>query len=165
MGREIKYEVIIDMPREKAWEIMKDISVPHKYVPGLIKTEVYPGPTQGVGASRRVFKKFMALDETVTEWDEGYGFAIRLHDGLKEKPLPKAYFKYRIEDTPEGKTRFIATMGYTFPFGVLGQLIDSLLVAPIVSGEVRAVALAVKHFYETGTTPTSADIRRLKSIA
>lgn len=165
MGREIRYEVIIDMPRERAWEIMQDITVPHKYVPGLIKTEMYPGPQKGLGASRRVFKKFMALDETVTEWNEGHGFSIRLHDGLKEKPLPKSYFIYRIEDAPGNKTRFIATMGYTFPLGAIGQVIDGLLVAPIVGSEVRAVALAVKHFYETGTTPTSADIRRLKNIA
>lgn len=165
MAREAIYEVIIDMPREQAWSIMKDITAPHKYVPGLIKTEMYSGKNTGVGASRRVFKKFMAMDETVTEWNEGYGFRIRLHDGAKDKPFPKSYFIYKIEDAAGGKTRFTATMGYSFPFGWIGNLLDGLIIFPIVSGEIRAVALAVKHYYETGARPTPADIKRLKNIA
>jgi hypothetical protein len=165
MAREAIYEVIIDMPREQAWNIMKDITIPHKYVPGLIKTEMHTEQRSGVGASRRVFKKFMAMDETVTEWNEGYGFRIRLHDGAKDKPFPNSYFIYKIEDAAGGKTLFTATMGYSMPFGWLGNLIDGLIIFPIVRGEIRAVALAVKHFYETGTTPTPADIKRLKNIA
>ncbi len=162
MSREVTYKVSIDMPREQAWEIMKDITAPHKYVPGLLKTEMHTEQTSGVGTSRRVFKKMMALDETVTEWKEGYGFTIRLHDGLKEKPLPKAYFIYAIDNGVNNTTQFTATMGYTFPLGFIGRMIDSLFVAPIVQGEIRGVALAVKHFYEQGTTPTKADLKALR---
>ncbi len=165
MGREATYTVTIDMPREKAWEIMQDFTSPHKYVPGLLKTEMHTEQTTGVGASRRVFKKMMALDETVTEWNEGEGFKIRLHDGDKPKPFPNSYFIYKIEDAGDDKTRFTATMGYQFPFGALGKIIDDLIVSRIVNDEIRCVALAVKHYYETGTTPTPADIKRLKKIA
>ena len=165
MGREATYTVTIDIPREKAWEIMQDFTAPHKYVPGLLKTEMHTEQTTGVGASRRVFKKMMALDETVTEWNEGEGFRIRLHDGDKPKPFPDAYFIYRIEDAGDNKTRFTATMGYSFPMGAVGQIIDKLIVSHIVDGEIRDVALAVKHYYETGTSPTPADIKRLRKIA
>jgi hypothetical protein len=164
MSREVSYKVVIDMPREKAWEIMQDITAPHKYVPGLIKTEMHTEQTSGVGTSRRVFKKMMALDETVTDWHEGYGFRIKLHDGPKEKPLPKAFFNYAIEDADNNTTLFTATMGYTFPLGALGNVIDSVFVAPIVKGEIRDVALAVKHFYETGTTPVKADLKALRKL-
>lgn len=161
MGREVTSQVIIDMPCAKAWEIMQDFTVPHKYVPGLLKTQMHTEQKKGVGASRRVFKKMMALDETVTEWNEGQGFTIRLHDGDKPKPFPDAYFIYRIEPSGNDKTRFTATMGYRFPLGAFGQLIDNLIVSRIVQGEINSVALAVKHYYETGTTPTSADLKRL----
>lgn len=83
MSREIKFTVVIDLPRARCWEIMQDITAPHLYVPGLIRTEFHTEQKQGVGASRRVFKKMMALDETVTQWDEGTGFRLRLHDGAK----------------------------------------------------------------------------------
>ena len=172
MGREVTHQVTINMPREKAWEIMQDFTAPHKYVPGLLKTEMHTEQTTGVGASRRVFQKMMALDETITEWNEGYGFRIRLHDGDKSKPFPNSYFIYKIEDVKDanddatsGKTRFTATMGYQFPGGFIGQIIDSLIVSFFVNLQIRGVALAVKHYYETGKTPTAADLKRLKKIA
>lgn len=164
MSSEAIYSVTIDMPREKAWEIMQDITAPHKYVPGLIKTQMHTEQSQGVGASRRVFKKMMAMDETVTEWNEGYGFKIRLHDGKKDKPFPKSYFVYAIEDSSNNKTQFTATMGYTFPLGILGAIINKLLILPIVRGEIRDVALAVKYFYETGKTPSPKDIKQLRKV-
>ncbi|MCK5881316.1 MAG: SRPBCC family protein [Sinobacterium sp.] len=162
MAREIFYKVAIDIPRDKAWDIMQDITAPHLYVPGLLKTEMHTEQTTGVGASRRVFKKMMALDETVTEWNEGYGFRIRLHDGPKSKPLPKSFFIYSIADGENNTTMFTATMGYSFPLGFIGKIIDSLFVAPIVQMEIRNVALAVKHYYENGTTPTPADLKALR---
>ncbi|NRB43001.1 MAG: SRPBCC family protein [Pseudomonadales bacterium] len=165
MAREATHQVIIDIPTDKAWQIMQDLTAPHKYVPGLLKTEMHGEQRQGVGTSRRVFKKMMALDETVTEWKEGEGFTLRLHDGEKDKPLPKAFFRYSIAPTDDGKTLFTATMGYTFWLGALGQLIDGPIVFPIVKGEIRDVALAVKHYYETGLTPTPADIKRLRQAA
>ena len=164
MPREAVYSVKLDMPREKAWEIMQDITVPHKYVPGLIKCEMHGDQMAGVGASRRVFKKMMAMDETVTQWHEGYGFRIRLHDGHKDKPFPDSYFVYSIEDTDGDKTRFTATMGYRFPFGFVGEILDKLIIFPIVKGQIRDVALAMKHFYETGMSPSPADIKRLRSL-
>lgn len=165
MAREATHQVIIDIPCDKAWEKMQDLTVPHKYVPGLIKTEMHTQQLQGVGVSRRVYKKMMALDETVTQWEEGKGFTLRLHDGDKDKPLPASFFRYAIEPTQDGKTLFTATMGYTFWLGALGQLIDGPIVFPIVKGQIRDVALAVKHYYETGLTPTPADIKRLRQVA
>ncbi len=164
MSREVTYQVTIDLPRERCWEIMQDITVPHHYVPGLIRTEFHTEQKQGVGASRRVFKKMMAMDETVTEWTEGQGFRLRLHKDAKDKPFPKSYFIYHLADAVEGKTLFTATMGYSFPLGALGEIIDRFLIAPIVRGEIRDVALAVKHYYETNSTPTPADIKRLRKL-
>ena len=165
MPREASFSVTLDMPREKAWQIMQDFTKPHKYVPGLINCEMHTEQSTGVGASRRVFKKTMAMDETVTEWNEGYGFKIRLHDGAKDKPFPDSYFIYSIKDAGDGKTTFTATMGYRFPFGAIGAFVDRFLVFPIVKGEIRDVALAVKHYYETGRSPTPADIKRMREPA
>ncbi len=162
MTSQASFKVEIDLPREQAWEIMQDLTKPHLYVPGLLKTEMHTEQLQGVGTSRRVFKKMMALDETVVEWNEGYGFTIKLHDGKKEKPLPQSFFIYAIEDAPDNKTYFTATMRYQFWLGSLGDIISRFLVLPIVQKEIRDVALAVKHYYEMGTTPTSADLKRLK---
>ncbi len=45
MAREATYQVVIDIPKDKAWQIMQDLTVPHHYVPGLIKTEMHTEQT------------------------------------------------------------------------------------------------------------------------
>lgn len=55
-------------------------------------------------------------------------------------------------------------MGYSFPLGAVGRVLDSLFIAPIVQGQIRDVALAVKHYYETQSSPTPADIKRLRKM-
>ena len=156
------YQVLIDLPRQQAWEMMQDLTCPQKYVPGLLQCEMHGAQRQGVGTSRRVFKRFVVLDETVTAWEEGYGFTLRLHDGAKDKPLPRSYFIYAMDDAPNQQTLFTATMGYEFPLGALGALIDRFLVLPIVQAEIRDVALAVKYFYENKSTPTKSDLKALR---
>ena len=147
MTTRVEQPVIINLPREKCWEIMQDISIAHKYVPGIIKTQMHTEQLTGVGASRRVFSKFSALDETVVEWNEGYGFKIKLHDGKKAKPFPDAFFTYKLEDSVNN-TLFTAVMEYRLPGGFIGALVDKLLISHIVSMQIKKVSLAVKEFYE-----------------
>lgn len=168
MSREAAYQAILNMPMAKAWSIMQDLTVPDKYVPGVYKCQMHTEQTKGVGTSRRVYKKMygffpVELDETVVEWNEGSGFKLRLHDGEKDRaPLPKSYFIYKIEPAGADKTLFTGVMGYTFWGGPIGALIDIPFVFPGVKMEIHNVVAAIKHYYETGTTPTSADLKRLR---
>lgn len=161
----VEHQVKLNLSQEKAWQIMQDLTQPHRYVPGLIDCKMHEGNTQGVGASRRVFKKMMQLDETVTEWKEGEGFTLKLHFESKDKPLPNAFFRYELKPINDQQCFFIATMGYDFWLGKIGQVINQLLVLPFVKKEIRDVAYALKHFYEFSETPTAADIKRLRYLS
>ena len=87
MAREVSEQIVIDLPRSEAWEKLRDISLAHNYVPGIAKTEIITEQTEGVGASRYVYRNPRSwIQETVEEWDEGSGFLIRLHKG--DKPAP-----------------------------------------------------------------------------
>lgn len=161
---EVKSEVILDMPREQAWETLRDLSQAHNYVPGIIKTEVVTEKKEGVGASRLVYQtETRALQETVTEWNDGYGFKIRLHKGDKDSPFKNSFFRYEIADTADNKTRLTTSMGYTPPLGPLGVILDKLFLNKIIAGVIRKVALSMKHYYDTGSRPLPADIKRLRS--
>jgi len=158
------WQVVIDMPREKAWGILQDLSKAHNYVPGVIDTQITTVQKTGVGASRTVYmSKTNAMDETVTEWKEGTGFRIRLHKGAKDAPFPKSYFLYTLEDDAPGKTRLTTEMGYVMPGGVLGGLFDKLLINSIVRGRIRDVALSMKLFYETGQPTKPAALKQLRT--
>lgn len=146
-------EVIVNLPRAEVWKRLTDLTIPHKYVPGLRDCRMATGQKQGVGASRRVFTTSgMEMDETVVEWNEGKGFVIKLHDGAKSPPpiFREASFHYILEDAPGGMTKFLPTMTYTLKFGVLGSLLDKLLINMIVRSNMKKVGLGLKQFYETG---------------
>lgn len=157
-----EHTIEINLPIDKCWEKMQDFSIAHHYVPGLIDSKVLTKQTSGVGASRRVFKKMMALDETIIDWQEGEGFTIRLHDGDKDKPLPQSTFSYALKAKDDNTTYFTGSMSYGFPLGGFGVLISRYLVLPFVQKEISDVVFAVKYFYETGERATSAILKKMR---
>ena len=146
-------DVLVNLPRSEVWQRLRDLTIPHKYVPGLRDCRMATEQKEGVGASRRVFTTSgMEMDETVIEWDEGKGFVIRLHDGDGPPPpiFTEACFHYILEDAPGGKTLFRPTMTYTIKYGLLGRLLDKLMLNMIIRSNMKKVGLGLKQFYETG---------------
>lgn len=142
------------IPRDRAWEILRDLGIAHRYVPGLVRTEIRSAQTQGVGATRRVYRKGeRGLDETVTEWEEGHGFLLRLTqpDGTAPAPFARASFRYRLDDLPgqAGRSRMTITLEYEPRWGAFGRLLDRLVLARAVAGMQRELAGRIKGYYES----------------
>jgi hypothetical protein len=153
METTVSHSVTLAMPRAQAWRKLRDLSLAHRYVPGLVKTELHAGPREGVGASRRVFQRETRwIDETVIEWRDGHGFVIRLHREQQGAPAPfaAATFRYWLEDEGATGTRLTTTLAYTTRWGALGRLFDRLVLTPAIGRNVRAVAERLKVFYEGG---------------
>ena len=90
----VSHSVTFDMPRAQAWERLRDLTLAHRYVPGLTKTELHAGPREGVGASRRVYQgERRWLDETgkkVAIADPGFSDPLQLFvDLVKDKSVPQ----------------------------------------------------------------------------
>lgn len=151
MGQVVS-ESIIAIPREQAWAKLRDLSIAHFYVPGLTDTKITTAQKEGIGTSRQVFSKSRPpMDETVVEWRDGYGFTLKLHNGDKPPaPFKEATFQYAVEDAPGGQTLFRGTLRYTLPFGVIGQILDSLFLERMLAPATAGIGPAIKTFYETG---------------
>jgi len=164
MTREVTAQVIIDLPRDEAWERLRDISLAHNYVPGIVNTEIVSEQVEGVGASRYVYRNAKSyIQETVEEWDEGQGFLIRLHRG--DKPAPpfrKAWFRYQLTEENPQQTLFTASLRFELPWGALGAWLEKKL-AGIVQATVSDVAIAMKLYYETGKPTTAAALKAYKA--
>ncbi len=119
MSQEVSAQILIDIPLTEAWAKLRDISLAHNYVPGIVKTVIVSKQTEGVGASRYVYRNEKSyIQETVEEWQEGRGFLIRLHKG--DKPAPpfrKAWFRYTLAEHGPGQTQFTASLRYEMPWG------------------------------------------------
>ena len=164
MTREVSTDIVINLPRSEAWEKLRDISLPHNYVPGIVRTEIVSTQRQGVGASRYVYRNAKSyLQETVTEWDEGRGFLIHLHRGGKPAPpFRTASFRYLLGDEGRDKTLFTATLSYEMPWGALGVWLEKKM-EKTVAATVSDVATAMKLYYETGVPTTAAALKAYKN--
>ena len=166
MSHEVSAQVLIDMPVGEAWAKLRDISLAHNYVPGIVKTVIVSDKKEGVGASRYVYRNARSyIQETVEEWQEGTGFLIRLHKGDKPPaPFRQAEFSYRIDKLDDKRCKLTTTMIYEMPWGPVGKLLNALLFAKVVKGNVRDVVLCLKQYYESGKPVTEADLKTLRQI-
>ena len=164
MTRKVSAQVVIDMPRHQAWDRLRDISLAHNYVPGIIRTKIVSEQAEGVGASRYVYRNARSyIQETVVEWHEGQGFLIRLHRG--DRPAPpfrNAWFRYQLEDEGRDRTLFTASLEYELPWGALGAWLEKKM-EKTVRSTIRDVAIAMKLYYETGQPTTAAALRACKA--
>ncbi|WP_062260280.1 SRPBCC family protein [Endozoicomonas arenosclerae] len=150
---------VIDLPVEQSWEKMSNLAVSHHYVPDVIDTRMLTDQTQGVGASRRVFKsEDQYVDETVVEWNEGKGFVIKLHNETFFLPFKEGRFRYQITDVGSQQTEFTGTMSFEPPMGLLGDWLFRNVMAAPISKTVEQTVLGLRYYYETGQ-PVSDEVR------
>ncbi len=161
MDNKASYSVYLDMPREKIWEKLRDFTLAPNYVPGVDAVKITTEKKEGIGASRRILPK--GMDETVVEWNEGYGFVLRLHSGDNGPPVPfkEARFRYAMEDAGN-RTRFTMGLMYTMRMGGFGRFLDKLFMGKFIVTAVKDVAISLKHFFETGEPVTPAILKQLK---
>ena len=166
MENEVSARVLLDLPRDQAWEKLRDLSLAHNYVPGIIRTEIRSEKKEGVGASRRVYQtETRGMDETVTEWNAGQGFQIKLHrdDEGPMWPFREGAFRYHLDDAGNGQTALSISLMFTMRHGAFGRFLARTLLAGIFRKTVQDVALSLKSFYETGEPTTKARLRAIKS--
>ena len=144
------HSVLLNLTPQAAWAKLRDLSLAPHYVPGLTGCQFHPGAREGLGASRRVFRKGgQWLDESVVQWEEGVGFVLILHKASGGAPFPfrEASFSYASK-TEGDATRITAQMSYSLRGG---WLVERLL-AKAFNNVVRQIAENLKAYYESGQT-------------
>lgn len=139
------------MPADAAWNILRDISVAHEYVPGVTKVEVTTSNREGIGASRRIYQGEGddGFDETVLQWEDGRGFLLRLHDGEEpaQFPMGEAYFRYAIEAEGKDRCKVNLSLSYEMRGGWLGKVLQQL-VGGFVQSRIDETAKSLETYYE-----------------
>ncbi len=156
MAQAVAAEADLLMPVERAWSLMRDLSLAHHYVPGLVGTEVIGEPASGVGARRRVYRsQDRWLIETVLEWKEGSGFLISVHHEDGRSPLPlfsTVWFRYQLLPATSGDIshcRACLTL-YFRCRPLLGFIAYPM--ALLMKGMQRQLVHRLKKFYESSAS-------------
>ena len=85
---------------------------------------------------------------------------LDVYDEKGVPPLKKMTGTFILEKVPQG-TELTVSFVYGLKMGVLGKLIDAVMVRPQFVKGPPTTALALKHYVETGKKITKQDLKKL----
>jgi hypothetical protein len=154
---------LVNLDLDSTWQCLSDLSKAHFYVPDISRTEITTEQQEGVGTSRRVYGKRPPIIETVTAWQQGKGFTLRLHNDKGDGVPPlfsQANFHYAINRESEQQTRLTNTIEFEMKFGFLGSLLIKLIRSEIQKMQDQ-ITVGQKLYYESGEKAQRQDVIHL----
>lgn len=140
-------EMIINAPAEKIWHILANLEELERYDPTVKSAKRISAAAEGLGAKRKVHmldgKNW--FEEKITVWQPGSALCYQLTDC--SFPIEGLTHSYSFE--PAGaQTKVKQEMIYTVKFGLLGRIMDSLMIRKQTSGGIKKFFEGLKEYAE-----------------
>lgn len=117
---------VVPLPRAEVFAVFADFGRVHRFHPAVASSPVTAsGPDSGVGCERVcTFYDGNTVHERVTGQVEDTSMSISIYEG--SLPLKRADAQITFADDGDG-TRIEMTMDYELKYGIVGTLMDSLM--------------------------------------
>ena len=144
----LENSVRIDAPPEKVWSVLSTLDALDRYDPGVTKSEVVTPTREGPGSARRCdLAPGGWFKEKVSDWQPNESLAFELF----ECTLPVRRLTHRYTLTPDGAGTLVRqTMEYELKFGLIGKLMDAMMVRKKWNAGIKGFFAGLKHYVETG---------------
>ena len=139
----------IDAPKEKVWEVLADFGGIYKWNPGVSHSHSTSESNQGDGATRQcdLQKKGDYLKERIVDWRDGESYGVDIYE--TNLPLKSNVVRFSVEANGDG-TIVKLTSDYALKYGLLGSLLDTLLVKRKLKKGMEELLAGLKYHVETG---------------
>jgi ligand-binding SRPBCC domain-containing protein len=137
----------IDTTPEKVWSVLTSLDALAKYDPGVSKVEIVSEAKVGPGAARRCdLAPGGWFKERVTDWRPSEALSFE----LCECSLPVRRLRHDYTLTKEeGATVVRQRMEYELKFGLLGKLLDAVMVRRKWNAGIKGFLAGLKRYAET----------------
>lgn len=116
-----------NLPRTALWTVLSKFPDMAGWSSNVKFSKATTKATAGVGAERHCdFAKSGYVKERVSTWDEGTGYFVDFID--TDAPMKNSGAGFRLVDTRDGGTEATFTIKYEMKMGLLGKLMDVLMV-------------------------------------
>ena len=144
----IHNEITLNASIDKAWTVLTDLELLDKYDPTVKKSTLLSSEKTGIGAKRKVHmldgKNW--FDEKVTVFKPNEALTYQLTDcSFPIKGLQHSYSFEKIGN----QTKVKQIMQYTVKFGLLGKLLDSLMIRKQSDAGIKKFFGGLKSYVET----------------
>ncbi len=132
----IEHDLTASCGRERIWKVLADLTAVQSYNPTVKAARVASSDAVGVGALRECdLEPKGRLLERVTVWDEGRALGLEIVES--DWPVRSMNWITKLEDRGSG-SRLTQRLEYRMKFGVLGWLLDRLVMQRNVTTNVEA---------------------------
>lgn len=149
---QLQHNIKIAAPVEKVWAVLADLEAVQHYNSGVKNSKYISTAREGVGASRHCDLKPKGwVKERVIAWEPQKAVAMELY----ESQWPLKFMRWRTVLTPDGAgTRVSQQMEYQVKFGLIGTLLDKLVMRRKLDQTLAKLFVSLKQFVETGVKPS-----------
>ena len=144
----IHNEIIVNAGIDKVWTILADLELLEKYDPTVKKSTLLSSERTGIGAKRKVLmldnKNW--FDEKVIVFKPNEALAYQLTDC--SFPIKELQYSYSFEKIGK-QTKVKQVMQYTVKFGLLGKLLDGMMIRKQSDAGIKKFFTGLKSFVET----------------
>lgn len=146
-----KKRITIDASKQAVWEIVSNLGDIYKFHPGVSKSYYTTDKVEAIGAARICeLRPVGKILETVKNWEEGNGFLLEI-EGI-EKALPAKEFTghFQLERVDNNKTQVSLTLSYEMKLGLIGDLLNKLIIRSKMEEGIDALLSGLKVHSEKG---------------
>lgn len=147
----IHNEIIIHAPLERIWAALTRLEELEKYDPTVLKSSATSALKSGIGAARKVSMK------DGKNWFEEKCTVLEPYEALEYEltvcsfPIQALSHRYSFENLNGGKVKVKQVMDYRMKFGLLGKIMDALMVKKQSDQGIKAFMAGLKSFTENQT--------------
>lgn len=143
----IHNEIIINAPVEKIWEILATPEILDQYDPTVKKSTLISTEKTGIGAKRKVdmLDGKNWFEERITVFEPNKSIAYQLTDC--SFPIKGLKHTYSFEKT-SNQIKVRQVMEYTVKFGLLGKLMDAMMIRKQSDAGIKKFFGGLKQFAE-----------------
>ena len=153
MARELNGEVLIEASKERVWEAVGDFGNTYLWNPAVVHSRSTSDVPDGVGATRHCDLTISkaSIEERVVEWVENERMRVEIFDGRRTPPFKEAWGELKLEEVPDGRgTLTRLHLHYELKGGILGGVIDRLMVRRQYGNGLKLALAGLKYHVETG---------------
>ena len=151
MTKNISFQIDVDAPVNRVWNILADFGGIAKYNPAVPNVTLRSSNNDGVGADR-VCELLPAgeIYERVFDWTEGQGYSIEIYGGKGIPPFRKALVDLKVEPNGKGGSKVSTSLDYSLKYGPIGWVMDTVMVNRFMKKGFSGLLAGLKHHAETG---------------
>lgn len=144
----LSHKIQVDSIPANVWDVLADLEAVQHYNPKVKSAKYISDDRIGVGAARECdLGKDGIIKERIIGWNQNQYIAMELY----ESSWPLEFMRWKTNITPTAKgTTITQKLEYKMKFGMLGSIMDNLMMKSMMDKTISDVFVSLKDFVESG---------------